>query len=335
MRGGQGDDGLRDPWLGGARSGGGRSAPTAVIAHSSRRSLSNIRPETPSRAQCEGSFWQRLIDNISMDIASIVVALLIGIVQGVFEWLPISSQGNISIILTALGESPVMAVNYALFLHFGTAMAATLYFRSEIGSLFTDLLMVRTPGYDTRELRFLVLATVVSGVTGLVAYALLIEAVAALEGGLLVIVIGILLVGTGMFQYWSNGTAPPSPSKSPNFDAIIVGIGQGTAILPGISRSGTTVGLLLMRGYPGETAFRLSFLLSIPAAIGGALIGVVESGGLPGISPLAAVAALLGSAVVGYATVGALMRVARRIAFWAICLVLGTLAIIGGLLTVV
>lgn len=270
-----------------------------------------------------------------MDLSSLLYAVLLGILQGIFEWLPISSEGNISIILTALGESPQVAVNYALFLHLGTAIAATVYFRGEIWRLVLDVFMIPTQSYDSREVRFFLAATIVSGVTGVLLYKTLIEAVTALEGGLLIILIGILLVGTGLFQYWTAGRNVNTDPRTPYLDALIVGVGQGAAILPGISRSGTTVGLLLLRGYQGHTAFRLSFLLSIPAALGAVVLAVVESGGLPGIEPLAAVAALGASAIVGYATVDALMRLAQSVAFWAICLLLGLLAVGGGALTMI
>lgn len=88
---------------------------------------------------------------------------------------------------------------------------------------------------------------------------------------------------------------------------------------------------LLFRGYDGETAFDLSFLLSIPAALGAGALTVVQTGGLPGVSVGAATTALVVAATVGYATIGALLRVVRRIAFWAVCVGLGAIAVVGGL----
>ncbi|MFO7925617.1 undecaprenyl-diphosphate phosphatase, partial [Natronomonas sp.] len=106
---------------------------------------------------------------------------------------------------------------------------------------------------------------------------------------------------------------------------------QGLTILPGISRSGTTVSVMLLRGYEGPASLRLSFLLSIPASLGAALLVVVTGGGLPGISPLVAVVALSTSAVVGYLTIDALMSIVDRVAFWLVCVGLGGLAVVGGL----
>ncbi|MFB6360906.1 MAG: undecaprenyl-diphosphate phosphatase, partial [Halobacteriales archaeon] len=108
----------------------------------------------------------------------------------------------------------------------------------------------------------------------------------------------------------------------------------GLAVLPGISRSGTTVSLFLLRGYDGETSFTFSFLLSIPAALGAGLLVVLETDGLPQIAPSAAMVSLLASAVIGYATIGLLMRVVRRVAFWGLCVGFGALAVASGLLVI-
>ncbi len=102
-----------------------------------------------------------------------------------------------------------------------------------------------------------------------------------------------------------------------------------------MSRSGTTASALLLRGHDGPNSFRLSFLLSIPAALGGALIAVLDSGGIPSLSPLTAFVSIVTAAMVGYITIDALMRLVERVSFWAVCVGLGLLAIIGGVLLTV
>lgn len=265
-----------------------------------------------------------------MEPFELLVAILVGLLQGIFEWLPISSEGNITILLTALGRSPAYAVQYSLFLHLGTAVAATAYFRSEIRELLVDIPLLTTKSYDTSDHTFLILATLVSGITGLAAYTFLIEAVSKLEGGLLIVLIGVLLIVTGVFQRHSGSTSHRSTRNSPILDALLVGVGQGAAILPGISRSGTTVGILLLRGYDGQNSFRLSFLLSIPAAVGAGILVLATSNGFAATGMLPSVAALLASALAGYLSIGLLMRFARRVSFDVVCIVLGGLAIIGG-----
>ena len=178
-------------------------------------------------------------------------------------------------------------------------------------------------------------------------------------GGLFVALVGVLLVVTGLVQRAATrdpvrtdgghdgtptgvdtGTDPEPGGGLASLgdrergtlpDAILVGVLQGLAILPGVSRSGTTVSALLLRGYRAPVAFRLSFLLSVPAALGAGLLVFLDVG-LPSVSPTAAAVALTTSALVGYATIDGLLRVVQRVAFWLVCVALGGLAVVGGLL---
>lgn len=264
---------------------------------------------------------------------SIIVPIILGALQGVFEWLPISSEGNITVILSGLGYQPGAAVSLALFLHLGTAVSATVYYRNPIATIlssFQDWFQGETA---SAPLVFYIVATLTSGIVGLGSYTLLQEVVSVLTGGAVVILIGVLLVLMGVFQYVSaEKTAAASPDPTVT-DAILVGIAQGLAILPGVTRSGMTTGTLLLRGYDGTDAFQFSFVLSIPAAIGGGVLAAVDSG-LQGFSPIGASAAFVTAAVVGYLSIDVLLRLVDRISFGGICLSLGALAVVGGLLVI-
>jgi len=260
------------------------------------------------------------------------VAVVVGLLQGVFEWLPVSSEGNVALYLAVVEGLPAdAAVRYSLFLHAGTAVAALAYYRADVDDLIAGLRpRVDDPGGSARtEARFLLVATLVSGLVGVGAYLAIAALVSAVAGGVFVALVGALLVATGLLQRLAAGrlgtrNAPTLP------DAALVGALQGLAVLPGVSRSGTTVSALLLRGYGAPAAFRLSFLLSIPAALGAGVLAVADAG-LP--APGApALLALVTSAVVGYATIGGLLRVVRRVAFWAVCVGLGALAVLGGVL---
>lgn len=304
--------------------------------------------------------YTRRSATLSQMRAALRVAVVIGLIQGVFEWLPVSSEGNVALYLTVVeGRPETAAVQYALFLHAGTALAAALYYRGEILAVLRTLPRWRPGGAfadrERADCSFLAVATLVSGGVGIVAYLALEAVVSAVAGGAFVTLVGLLLVGTGLVQRAANrggaaradggtpaeaedatpaagpGTALGERERGTLPDALLVGALQGLAILPGVSRSGTTVSALLLRGYRAEAAFRLSFLLSIPAAVGAGLLVVLDTG-VSGVEPLAAALALGTSAVVGYATIDGLLRVVQRIAFWLVCLVLGGLAVVGGLL---
>jgi undecaprenyl-diphosphatase len=263
-----------------------------------------------------------------------LVAVVVGLVQGVFEWLPVSSEGNVAVALTALGSAPGAAVSYALFVHLGTAVSATAYYRDEVRRALGSWTAVRPASAfdgETATLSFVVLATAASSVVGLVALLVLDALVTELTGGAFVALVGALLVATGLLQRFADARSLATRETPDALDAVLVGGLQGLAILPGVSRSGTTTSALLLRGHDGPGSFRLSFLLSIPAALVGGSVGVVRAGGI-GVSPTAGLVALVVAAAVGYATIDLLMRVVRRVAVWRLCVGLGALAIAGGLL---
>jgi undecaprenyl-diphosphatase len=273
-----------------------------------------------------------------MDSDALRLAFVVGLLQGVFEWLPISSEGNVSLYLTVVEGLPAeAAVRYSLFLHAGTAVAAVAYYRGDVADLLRGLPAWRPHGAFEAGRRadttFLAAATLVSGVVGITAFLALEALVSEVSGGVFVALVGVLLVFTGVVQRVAEGSLGNRETPT-GVDAVLVGALQGLAILPGVSRSGTTVSALLLRGYEAPVAFRLSFLLSIPAALGAGVLALLDAG-FPDIGVAAAGLALATSAVVGYATIDGLLRVVSRVAFWAVCVGLGTLAVVGGLLVLV
>lgn len=300
--------------------------------------------------------------------SGLIVAAALGALQGTVEWLPLSSEGFVSVAVTALGSDPAVGVRLALFLHLGTAVSAAVFYRDDLRRLLgapsasgADTVPEDesgTRGHLRADRTFLVVATLVSGVVGIGAFLLLEELVSALTGGAFLALVGALLVGTGLLlRTTGQGRAatdggragdvsrdatgdaaresrwvPAGDRSRPGLlDAVVVGVCQGAAVLPGVSRSGTTVGALLLRGHSGPRSLELSFLLSIPAAVGAASIAVADVGGVPSVDLAQAAVALAVTAVVGYLTVDLLTRLVHRVAFWGVCVGLGALAVVGGL----
>ncbi len=268
-----------------------------------------------------------------MSTTELVVAILAGIVQGVVEWLPVSSQGNLALFLTLAGTEPDVALQLALFLQVGTTLSAATYYRDDI-----RVAIEAVPGWrpdaayegDNAIASYVVVACLMTGLVGIPLYVFAVDLAGQLTGGVFIAAIGVLLILTGVLQIASESVSMGGNEDPTLVDSVLVGAVQGVAILPGISRSGVTTSAFLFRSYDPPAAFRLSFLLSIPASLGGAALTVLGAGGLPGISPTAALAALVVSAVVGYLTIDALMRIVDRVPFWAVCFGLGGLAIVGG-----
>ncbi len=259
-----------------------------------------------------------------------LVALVVGLVQGLLEWVPVSSEGAVALALTALDVAPDTAARFALVLHAGTALAATAYYRRTLLDLLRRLPAWR-PGSawaESADLSFYVLATLASGVTGAAGYAALREVTNAVAGGAFVALIGALLLGTGLLMYTAESRSREFREQPGPLDAVLVGALQGLAVLPGVSRSGTTVSALLLRGHDGPASLELSFVLSIPAAAGAGAIAVADTGFA--VAPGNAALALAVSAVVGYLTVDALTRLVARVAFWRVCVGFGALAVVGG-----
>ena len=268
-----------------------------------------------------------------MTLSELLIAILAGLVQGVVEWLPVSSQGNLSLVLTLVGTDPAVALQLALFLQVGTTLSAATYYRQEIQTA-----LAAVPGWrpqaayeeDNAIASYIVVASFVTGVVGIPLYIFAVDLAGQLTGGVFIAGIGLLLIATGILQLASESVEMEGHTTPTLADSILVGAVQGLAILPGISRSGMTTSAFLFRSYDPPAAFRLSFLLSIPASLGAAALTLLSAGGLPGIRPTAAAVALGVSAVVGYLTIDVLMRVVDRIPFWAVCFGLGGLAIVGG-----
>jgi undecaprenyl-diphosphatase len=267
---------------------------------------------------------------------SFVQSLVLGIVQGITEWLPVSSEGINTLIQLHLFDKPLSeAIQISLWLHAGTLIAAILYFRKDITALLRYV-----PQY-TRELRshqvteqsklitFLIISTVLTGAIGapLLLIGLGQEDVPA---GIVMAVIGGFLIITGLVQKYAprfSGTRETTSAK----DAVIVGVVQAFSAFPGLSRSGLTISTLLFRGYNPQRAIKISFLMSIPVVLA-AEIGLAL---IDGISlDVTAIIGLVAAFVFGILTIGALVKLATRIRFWKFCIVLGVLSLLPLLLEI-
>jgi len=251
----------------------------------------------------------------------------LGVLQGVLEWLPISSKGNLVLLmLYFLGIDAATALELSIFLHTGTLLSAALYFRKELIGILSSLGGGAAHNDSRRLLVFLFIATILTGITGFPLF-LLAKATATIEEGFIALT-GIALILTGLLEKVGGRIRGlRTTSNLGTEDAAVVGLAQGFSALPGVSRSGITTTVLLIRGFKGDEALRLSFLLSIPAVLS-AEIGTTALYGLPHFSwdmLLFAVVAAFSSSLI---SIHVLMRLAKKTKLWLLCLVLGTLSLI-------
>lgn len=253
-------------------------------------------------------------------------AILLGFVQGVTEWLPVSSEGVITAVHAFAFDNPVAdSVAFALWLHLGTVFSALVALRSEIFGVIGDTL--RSPLRPTRMAVYLVAATLLSGVVG---FPLLlgIDELSGSIGAAAMGVVGALMLVTGGLQLRRKQGGTRTREDVTLMDAALTGIAQGFSALPGLSRSGLTVSALLARRVDRREALVLSFLLSIPASLGAGLYSAIDGEIYTSGSALLAVAV---AAVVGFVTIRALINVAERVNFGMFVIIVG-LSIIGGAL---
>ena len=263
-----------------------------------------------------------------------IEALVLGIAQGITEWIPISSEGVLVLLMTNLfghGGALYELVQQAVFLHLGTVCAAIVYYRHTLVDMITTL----KGGGDVHtrsQVRFLVIATIMTGVVGMGLLLGLGSFIDSFSGGFLMVLIGVLLLITGGIQFLAKkGGEGSVRDEVTTIDALVAGAAQGFAILPGLSRSGLTVSALLLRRVQDDYALSLSFLMSIPAVIGANII--LGSSAL--VLSWASVVAFLSAFVMGFSTIHLLLRVARRVSFGWFVVGFGILSIIAGLISYV
>ena len=229
--------------------------------------------------------------------------IVLGFVQGLTEFLPISSSGHLVIVPAMLGwEEPPLGLT--VMLHMGTLVALLIYFRLElIGLALGALGKGEDPAAARRVIRFLVIGTVPAVVAGVTLGGFFEDTFhRPYETCVELVITALLLVG--MERYGERARRRPLDDGR----SVFIGGAQALAILPGISRSGATIGAGLLAGLSREEATRFSFLLSIPAIAGAGLLDLAE-GEL--IVSGASIAGTVVSGVAGYLSIHYLLRFVR------------------------
>ncbi|HUO45849.1 MAG TPA: undecaprenyl-diphosphate phosphatase [Acidimicrobiia bacterium] len=246
-------------------------------------------------------------------------AIIWGVVQGITEFVPISSDGHLVLVPAFLGiEGPDLTITAVL--HLGTLVAVLAYFRRELWSLRR----FRTDP-DARRLLILLIVGTLPAFFALIVR----DRVEELQSS--VTVTAALLILNGVILAVGGWIRPRERrlEDARNPDALLIGAIQVLAILPGISRSGVTITAGLARGFDRVEAARFSFLLGVPAVTGAGLLELrtlVTSSGLE--API--LVGVLVAAVTGYAAIAFLLRMLARIGLWpyaVYCLVVGVVAL--------
>jgi len=231
-------------------------------------------------------------------------ALILGLVQGLTEFLPISSSGHLVIFNYLLGvESESIAFEVAV--HLGTLLAVIIYFREDLLQVIVDFFR----GGDGRRVGWmLIAASVPTGIIGLTFQ----KPLEALFNSPRSVGIGLLITAVVLLFAEKYRQGNRSLGKVRLQDALLIGTLQGMAIIPGISRSGSTISAGLFAGLGRDAAARFSFLLAIPAILAAGALHAKDFVALPQEMLLPSLIGVATSAISGYLAIGILMAVLRK-----------------------
>lgn len=209
---------------------------------------------------------------------SLIEAIILGLVQGLTEFIPVSSSGHLVLVQKLFGFGIEENITFEIFLHLGTLLAVLIFFYRQIWDLIVSLFVWRkdTVGESHAKNRmiivYMIISTFATGVLYLI-FGKYFEAAYDMPR----LVAGMLLI-TGVILYLSDMKKDTQTPQS-NIGVVkstIIGIAQGIAIIPGISRSGSTIAASVLCGMKRKDAAQFSFLLSIPAILGANLVSIKE-----------------------------------------------------------
>jgi undecaprenyl-diphosphatase len=286
-------------------------------------------------------------------------SIVMGIVQGLTEFLPVSSSGHLAIFKQILNIQTDTGILFDVLLHMGTLLAICLVYYKDVKQLILDgcgliadlavnlavwiqNLVGKTERKAYRKLLssagrkfvlLLIISTIPTGIIGVIGGDIVEVASETL------IVPGICLLITAVLLLIADGIKP-GKKKIGNVtytNGFVLGICQGVATLPGISRSGTTITACLLSGFDRNLAVKYSFLMSIPAVLGAAVLELKDVGSLSiGAGEwFSYIVGMLVAAVVGYICIKAMLVVVRKKKFKGFsiyCAIVGIVAIIGSFL---
>lgn len=247
-----------------------------------------------------------------------VQAIILGIIQGLTEFLPVSSSGHL-VLFSQLFNVQGSSLVFEVMVHVGTLLAVLVVFRADVWSLVVAFFKLLRKPRDAKRLVNedpgvrLLMAIVLGTIPAVVVGLLLKEQIeqlfrSSLLVGFMLIVTGTILYVTERYKVTVKGLAKMSIK-----DAVIIGCGQAVAIIPGISRSGTTIAVGLFRGLDRESAARFSFLLAIPTILGALVLSLEELFlGTTVINLGVLAAGFVAAAVTGYLAIHLLLDAVKK-----------------------
>ncbi len=207
---------------------------------------------------------------MSQSLYIFLIFFVAGVIQGVLEWLPVSSEAFVSIFLILCGIDPYIAILLAIVYHLPTGLASILFYREEYFLALREIIHLSL----SPKSRYLVVTTVFTVVSAVPLFFLLEKMLVTMEKQVehvaitVFLIIGLLMIITGILVGGRRPIGVRKLEDATHHDYMFVGVVQGFSILPGVSRSGVTIAALLYRKFDGESSLNGSFMLSGIASIG-------------------------------------------------------------------
>lgn len=244
-------------------------------------------------------------------------SIILGAVQGIAEWLPISSEAMIILVKSNFFPSGMIfseMISFAIFLHIGTLLSALVYFRKKVLKIIRNIFSYKTMLQNERyELNFLFIVTIVSGVLGFGILKLIEENNYFFNGeGVINIIVAVFLCVTALLLYFSEQKKGKQDLQLTKRKAFITGIFQAFAAVPGISRSGSTIAGMGLLGIKKEKVLELSFILSIPLVF---FANIILNYELLFNIEINHLIALVSAFIFGSITIDLLLRMVKKIRF--------------------
>ena len=194
---------------------------------------------------------------------SIIEAIILGIIQGLTEFLPVSSSGHLELAKAILGDTsvPEESLTFTVVLHFATALSTLVIFRKEVSTIFKGLFQFKW----NEQTQFCV-KIIISMIPAVIIGLLFEEQLESLFGGKILFV-GCMLLVTALLLLLADKAKKTDKSVSTT-NSLLIGISQAIAMLPGISRSGATISTSVLLGIDRTKAARFSFLMVVPLIFG-------------------------------------------------------------------
>jgi undecaprenyl-diphosphatase len=252
----------------------------------------------------------------------ILESILLGLIQGLTEWLPVSSSGHL-VIAQELLKIKVPLI-FDVILHFGTLLAVFAFFWKDIVKILKSLIKLDFKSESGKLIKFIIIGTIPVAFAGVIFH----DIVKSLFQNLFAVSIALIINGILLFL-----TKFPKDKKEMSYlDSLIVGFAQAFALIPGISRSGSTISTGLLRGVKKEYVFKFSFLLSIPAILAAnvwELNNTIISN--TNVDFVSYFIGMIVAAIVGYISLKFLFQILKKEKFYLFsfyCLILGIILLL-------